>query len=67
MIGLEGRLPPDPLVDRNQGGQLMTRIAGVRKKLSQELGFLVQSVHIRDNLDPGTQRLPHHPQRCAGR
>ena len=29
----------------------MTRIKGVRKKLSQELGFLVPSVHIRDNLD----------------
>ena len=40
-----------PLVDKNQGGQLMTRIKGVRKKLSQELGFLIPSVHIRDNLD----------------
>jgi len=38
-------------VDKNQGGQLMVRIKGVRKKLSQELGFLIPSVHIRDNLD----------------
>ncbi len=40
-----------PLVDRNQKGQLLARIKGVRRKLSQELGFLIPSVHIRDNLD----------------
>lgn len=50
-IGLEVGYRLIPLVDRNQGGQLMTRIKGVRKKLSQELGFLIPSVHIRDNLD----------------
>ena len=31
----------------------MGRIKGVRKKLSEELGFLVQPVHIRDNLELG--------------
>jgi flagellar biosynthesis protein FlhA len=31
----------------------MGRIKGVRKKLSEELGFLVQAVHIRDNLELG--------------
>jgi flagellar biosynthesis protein FlhA len=48
-----------PLVDARQGGELMTRIKGVRKKLSQELGFLIQPVHIRDNLDlsPNSYRL----------
>ena len=51
IIGLEVGYRLIPLVDRNQGGELMTRIKGVRRKLSQELGFLVQSVHIRDNLD----------------
>ena len=51
MIGLEVGYRLIPMVDRNQGGQLMGRIKGVRKKLSQELGFLVPSVHIRDNLD----------------
>ena len=50
-IGLEVGYRLIPLVDKNQGGQLMTRIKGVRKKLSQELGFLIPSVHIRDNLD----------------
>jgi len=34
-----------------QGGDLLGRIRGVRRKLSQELGFLVPPVHIRDNLD----------------
>ena len=51
MIGLEVGYALIPLVDKSQGGALMQRIKGVRKKLSHELGFLVQSVHIRDNLD----------------
>jgi len=51
MIGLEVGYGLISLVDKKQGGELMTRIKGVRKKLSQDLGFLVQSVHIRDNLD----------------
>jgi flagellar biosynthesis protein FlhA len=59
IIGLEVGYGLIPLVDERQGGELMTRIKGVRKKLSQELGFLVQPVHIRDNLDlsPNTYRL----------
>ncbi len=59
VIGLEVGYGLIPLVDARQGGELMTRIKGVRKKLSQELGFLVQSVHIRDNLDlsPNSYRL----------
>ncbi len=40
-----------PMVDKAQNGMLLERIRGVRKKLSQELGFLVPSIHIRDNLD----------------
>jgi flagellar biosynthesis protein FlhA len=50
-IGLEVGYRLIPLVDKAQGGELLTRIKGVRKKLSQELGFLVPPVHIRDNLD----------------
>ena len=59
IIGLEVGYGLIPLVDERQGGELMTRIKGVRKKLSQELGFLIQPVHIRDNLDlsPNTYRL----------
>ena len=51
VIGLEVGYRLIPLVDRNQGGELLSRIKGVRRKLSQELGFLIQSVHIRDNLE----------------
>ena len=51
VIGLEVGYRLIPLVDREQGGELMSRIKGVRRKLSQELGFLVQPVHIRDNLE----------------
>ncbi|HHJ36055.1 MAG TPA: flagellar biosynthesis protein FlhA, partial [Gammaproteobacteria bacterium] len=51
VIGLEVGYRLIPMVDKNQGGQMMSRIKGVRKKLSQELGFLIQAVHIRDNLD----------------
>jgi flagellar biosynthesis protein FlhA len=40
-----------PLVDRKQDGELMRRIKGVRKRLSEELGFLVSPVRIRDDLD----------------
>ncbi|HAS51636.1 MAG TPA: flagellar biosynthesis protein FlhA [Gammaproteobacteria bacterium] len=50
-IGMEVGYRLIALVDRNQNGQLLSRIKGVRKKLSQELGFLIPPVHIRDNLD----------------
>ena len=50
-VGLEVGYRLIPLVDKNQGGQLLNRIKGVRRKLSQEMGFLMPSVHIRDNLD----------------
>ena len=51
IIGLEIGYRLIPLVDKAQGGELLNRIKGVRKKLSQEFGFLVPAVHIRDNLD----------------
>jgi len=51
IIGLEVGYRLIPLVDKSQGGELLNRIKGVRKKLSQEFGFLVPAVHIRDNLD----------------
>ncbi len=62
VIGLEVGYRLIPLVDRNQNGQLLGRLRGVRKKLSQELGFLVPAVHIRDNLDlePNQYRLTIH-------
>jgi len=59
LIGLEVGYGLIPLVDRNQDGLLLNRIKGVRKKLSQEFGFLIQPVHIRDNLDlnPNAYRI----------
>lgn len=58
-IGLEVGYRLIPMVDKNQNGQLLSRIKGVRKKLSQELGFLLPSIHIRDNLDlePNSYRI----------
>ena len=59
MIGLEVGYRLIPLVQKEQGGQLMPRIKGIRKKLTQELGFLIPSVHIRDNLElsPNVYRI----------
>jgi flagellar biosynthesis protein FlhA len=59
LIGLEVGYRLIPLVDRNQKGPLLARIKGVRRKLSEELGFLVQPVHIRDNLElrPNAYRI----------
>ncbi len=59
LIGLEVGFRLVPLVDKNSGGELLARIRGVRRKLSQELGFLVQAVHIRDNLElsPNAYRI----------
>jgi flagellar biosynthesis protein FlhA len=59
ILGLEVGYRLIPLVDRNQRGELLGRIKGVRKKLSQDIGFLVPPVHIRDNLDllPNAYRI----------
>src|SRR6202000_422168 len=58
-IGLEVGFRLGGLVDKSQGGELLARIKGVRRKLSQDLGFLIQSVHIRDNLElqPNAYRI----------
>jgi flagellar biosynthesis protein FlhA len=58
-IGLAVGFRLVPLVDKASGGDLLQRIRGVRRKLSQELGFLVQTVHIRDNLElaPNAYRI----------
>ena len=50
-LGLEVGYRLIPLVDKAQGGELMARIKGVRRKLTQDVGFLIPSVHIRDNLE----------------
>ncbi|AHF01565.1 flagellar biosynthesis protein FlhA [Thiomicrospira aerophila AL3] len=51
LLGLEVGYRIISLVDQSQNGQLLDRVRGVRRKISQELGFLVSPVHIRDNLE----------------
>src|SRR5579885_1417951 len=59
LVGLEVGYRLVSLVDKRQSGDLLGRIRGVRRKLSQELGFLIPAVHIRDNLDlaPNAYRI----------
>ncbi|MEN9864868.1 MAG: hypothetical protein RL748_458 [Pseudomonadota bacterium] len=58
-LGLEVGYRLIPLVDRGQGGELLKRIKGIRKKFAQEVGFLAPPVHIRDNLElkPSAYRI----------
>jgi flagellar biosynthesis protein FlhA len=48
-----------PLVDERRGGPLMSRITGVRRQLSKDLGFVVPQVRVRDdiNLSPYSYRI----------
>jgi flagellar biosynthesis protein FlhA len=56
------------LVDKTQGGQLLARLKGVRRKLTQDLGFLIPAVHVRDNLElaPNHYRVLVHGVPVAG-
>ncbi|HEU4853592.1 MAG TPA: flagellar biosynthesis protein FlhA [Telluria sp.] len=58
-LGLEVGYRLIPLVDTAQGGELLKRIKGIRKKFAQEVGFLAPPVHIRDNLElkPSAYRI----------
>ena len=51
VLGLEVGYRLIPLVDRQQDGEMLKRIKGIRKKFAQEVGFLPPPVHIRDNLE----------------
>lgn len=48
-----------PLVDANQGGDLLDRIVMIRRQLAIELGVVIPVVRIRDNiqLNPNEYRL----------
>jgi flagellar biosynthesis protein FlhA len=56
------------LVDKAQGGQLLARLKGVRRKLTQDVGFLIPAVHVRDNLElaPNQYRVLVHGVPIAG-
>ncbi|WP_263080853.1 flagellar biosynthesis protein FlhA [Endozoicomonas sp. Mp262] len=49
-LGLELGYRLIPLVNEKQNGKLLSQIKGIRKSMSTKLGFLIPSVHIRDNL-----------------
>ncbi|MFA6061832.1 MAG: flagellar biosynthesis protein FlhA [Gallionella sp.] len=59
VLGLEVGYRLIMLVDKAQDGDLLRRIKGIRKKFTQDVGFLPPSVHIRDNLDlrPNAYRI----------
>ena len=59
VLGLEVGYRLISLVDKAQDGDLLRRIKGIRKKFTQDIGFLPPSVHIRDNLDlrPNAYRI----------
>jgi flagellar biosynthesis protein FlhA len=44
------------LVGVNKDGLLINRIRGIRKKLSHELGFLIPTVHVKDNMNLAATR-----------
>jgi flagellar biosynthesis protein FlhA len=58
-LGMEVGYRLISLVDRAQNGELLGRIKSIRKKVAQEIGFLVPVVHIRDNLElkPNSYRI----------
>jgi flagellar biosynthesis protein FlhA len=51
VLGLEVGYRLIALVDKAQDGDLLRRIKGIRKKFTQDMGFLPPAVHIRDNLE----------------
>jgi flagellar biosynthesis protein FlhA len=59
VLGLEVGYRLISLVDKAQDGDLLRRIKGIRKKFTQDMGFLPPAVHIRDNLDlrPNSYRI----------
>jgi flagellar biosynthesis protein FlhA len=61
-LGLEVGYRLIALVDKAQGGGLLARLKGVRRKLTQDLGFLIPAVHVRDNLElpPNQYRVLLH-------
>jgi len=59
VLGLEVGYRLISLVDKAQDGDLLRRIKGIRKKFTQDIGFLPPAIHIRDNLDlrPNAYRI----------
>ena len=58
-LGLEVGFRLIPMVDKAQDGELLRRIKAIRRKFTQDIGFLPPVIHIRDNLDlrPNSYRI----------
>jgi flagellar biosynthesis protein FlhA len=56
------------IVESNQSGDLLERIVSIRKQFALDLGIIVPSIHIRDNLqlNPGEYRLLIKGNKVAG-
>jgi flagellar biosynthesis protein FlhA len=59
IMGLEIGYALIPLVDVQQDGELLSRIKSIRRQIAQEIGIVVPSIHIQDNmqLKPGEYRI----------
>ena len=59
VLALEVGLGLIPYVDEKQDGELLSRIKTIRKQIAQEIGIIVPSIHIKDNLQlkPGGYKI----------
>lgn len=59
LLSLEVGLDLLPLVDASREGELLGRIAALRKQIALDLGVIVPPVHVQDNLRlrPGAYRI----------
>ncbi len=57
-----------PLVDENQNGNLLSRIRSIRRQFALDMGVIVPSLHLRDNLQlkPGQYRVLVKGNEVAG-
>ncbi len=56
------------IVESDEAGDLLERIVSIRKQFAMDMGIVVPSIHIRDNLqlEPGEYRLMIKGNRVAG-
>jgi flagellar biosynthesis protein FlhA len=56
------------IVESNQSGDLLERIVSIRKQFALDMGIIVPSIHIRDNLqlEPGEYRVLIKGNRVGG-
>ncbi|MBT4763070.1 MAG: flagellar biosynthesis protein FlhA [Bdellovibrionaceae bacterium] len=56
------------IVESNEPGDLLERIVSIRKQFAMDLGIIVPSIHLRDNLqlEPGEYRIMVKGNKVAG-